>query len=247
MRSLVIGALALALILSAALPAAETTSADPLPQTVRDALARYEGAKIKAEAEAAKVIFKERLKLKTDLEKCIAAETKKGNFSGAMAIKELMDTAGEEDDGVDVLGQPSVYMMPACKPSQKSDNVRLQSVEHPGLVCIEGTGGWYAYDVEAKTSTEFHLYVLMTARDSRPCNLFIDDQALGSICSQTTGSWTAEGLQWFKHGPYRLKKGPHKIKIAAPGLAPHLAGFALSPDPDLQLRVDVFTKAAAAK
>ncbi len=244
MRTFVTG---LALLLVVAMPAAEDAAAEPLPQSAREALARYAAAKLKAEAEAEKVIFKERLKLKTELDKCHAAETRKGNFEGAMAVKRLMETAGQEDEGVDVLGQPSSYMIPASKPSQKSDNVRLQSVEHPGLVCIEGAGGWYAFDVEAKTSADHFVYALFTARESRPCNLVIDDQQLGSICAQTTGSWTVEGLQWFRYGPYRIKKGPHTLKIAMPGCAPHVAGFALSSDPDLKLPVDVFAKGAAAK
>ncbi|HYE04427.1 MAG TPA: hypothetical protein VEL07_02795 [Planctomycetota bacterium] len=239
----------LAMMLSVAAPAADDATGDPLPDAARDALARYESAKMKAEAEAAKVVFRERLKLKSDLEKCLAAETRKGNFEGAMAVKELIE--GGVDDAtaeqVDVLGQPLVAMIPANRPAAKSDNTVVDGAEYPHLVLIDGKGGWYAFDIEPRTAGDHYLYALYASMESRPCALSIGDQALGQICEQTTSTWNIDGLRWVRHGPYKLRKGVQRMKITPAGFAPHVSGFALSTDAKLQLPVDAFTKAAAAR
>jgi len=85
----------------------------PLPGNAQAAVDKFDAAKKKAEADAARVVGKERDKLIDELTKMKTAETKKGNLETAVALKDKLDALIKEQIGdVDLLGNQNAKPKP---------------------------------------------------------------------------------------------------------------------------------------
>jgi len=93
----------------------------PLPGNAQAAVDKFDAAKNKAEADAARIVGKERDKLVSELNKLMIVEGKRGNVDGVVAIKAKMNKMQAESTeearlaGTDLLGNKIPFKIISAK------------------------------------------------------------------------------------------------------------------------------------
>lgn len=113
---------------------------------------------------------------------------------------------------------------------ETGNNTVAAASEYSGLTITHGEQGHVGWKVNLRRGGKWYLCAHMTALVSRPCTLSINGEAQRApILSETTGSWTAEGLKWFSYGPYMFKDGDNVIRIDFKTYMPHLKELGFAP------------------
>lgn len=89
------------------------------------------------------------------------------------------------------------------------------------------------YDLAIPVTARYELLGKYAALQSRPVDVFLDDQLLVRGFQSVTGSWQASTAKWEKQTEVEIAEGKHTLKLVCPGpCIPHIVAFRLdSPVP----------------
>jgi hypothetical protein len=89
------------------------------------------------------------------------------------------------------------------------------------------------YDLAIPVSATYELFAKYAALQSRPVDIFLDDDLVARGFTSVTGSWQASTAKWEKQAEVEIGRGKHTIKLVCPGpCIPHIVAFRLdSPVP----------------
>ena len=82
------------------------------------------------------------------------------------------------------------------------------------------------YDLDFPVTADYVVSARYAAHDSRPVDLFLDDEKLVRGITATTGSWNTSTAVWEKQCEVKITKGKHCFKFVCPGpCIPHIVAF----------------------
>jgi len=88
------------------------------------------------------------------------------------------------------------------------------------------------YDLEFPVTAQYALWARYTAMDSRPVDIFLDDERVARGFAAVTGRWQASSAQWEKQCDLEITAGKHCLKFICPGpCIPHIVAFRLDSSP----------------
>jgi len=82
------------------------------------------------------------------------------------------------------------------------------------------------YDIDFPVTAEYTIMAKYTAVESRPVDIFVDDELIVRGLGGTTGSWQASQGKWEKQADRHITAGKHTVTlVCAVGCIPHIAAL----------------------
>jgi len=81
------------------------------------------------------------------------------------------------------------------------------------------------YEIDFPVATEYTLYALYTAQDSRPVDILVDGKAVTTGFAGVTGDWSTNAATWEKQCVLSLTAGVHTIRLERKDCIPHICAL----------------------
>lgn len=113
-------------------------------------------------------------------------------------------------------------------------NVLVQDVgngyadKEPVILNAEKYPNTAEYDISFPVTASYTFFARYTAMDSRPVDVYLDNEKAHRGFASVTGSWNASSAIWEKQCDLEISQGSHTIKLVCPGSCiPHIVAFRL--------------------
>ncbi|MBI3921992.1 MAG: hypothetical protein HY318_11295 [Armatimonadetes bacterium] len=141
---------------------------------------------------------------------------------------------------------PVIAAVAFAASEKRPDSLHVYAYEFDrGNVLVQDVGNGYAdkepvilnaekypntteYDLDFPVTATYTFYGKYAAADSRPVDIFLDEEKVQRGFKSTTGSWNASTAIWEKQCEMSIAKGRHTVKLLCPGSCiPHIVAFRL--------------------